>query len=164
MNQKKKLSKASRNYIFNLISVLPFLFLLITGLIVLKYHGGAEYEETTIGVNGFAWLKTHRIIALIVIPLMIIHLWLHKHWLKRLVTLNTKGKFGGTNMILFFIFMFCILTAFFAWFVFKDSKIGDAVRELHSKLGLMLIVFWIIHMTNYFRWLKDMTKKTFSKK
>jgi|GEM_PF-1594152 len=160
----KRLSKASRNYILNLISILPFIFLLISGLIVLRYHSGTEYEDLSLGINGYLWLKLHRIIALVVVPLIIIHLWLHKHWLKRLVTLKTKGKFGGTNMTLFFIFLFCVITALLAWLVFEDTKLGEALREVHSKLGLLLIVFFVVHLTNYFRWLKDMTFKFFGKK
>jgi hypothetical protein len=160
----KRLSKASRNYIFNLISILPFLFLLISGLIVLRYHSGTEYDDLSFGIDGYLWLKIHRITALVVVPLIIIHLWLHKHWLKRLITLKTKGKFGGTNMTLFFIFLFCVITALLAWLVFEDTKLGEALREVHSKLGLLLIVFFVVHLTNYFRWLKDMTLKFFRKK
>src|SRR5210317_1636177 len=121
-----KKSKASRNYVFNLISFLPFLFLLTTGLIVLRYHGGADYELFTLGLDGYVWLKVHRVAALVVVPLIIIHLWLHKHWLKRLITLKTRGNFGGTNMTLFFIFLFCVITALLAWLFLGDTKLAEA--------------------------------------
>ncbi len=160
----KKLSKASQNYFINLISFLPFLFLLVSGLIVLRYHSGTDYEQLSLGINGHLWLKVHRITALVVVPLIVVHLWMHKHWLKSLVTLKTKGKFGGTNMTLFFLFLFCLLTALLAWLVFEDTKLGEALREVHSKLGLLLIVFFVAHISNYYKWLLNMTRKKFGKR
>lgn len=163
-NTEKKLTKASRNYLLNLFTFLPFVFLLASGLIVLRYHSGTDYRELTFGLNGEVWLQIHRITELFIIPLIIIHLWMHKRWVIRLVTMKTKGKFSGNTVTLFFIFFACAITAWLAWLVLGDSKLGEALRDVHSKLGLLLIVFFVIHLSNHWKWLKTMTRKVFGKK
>lgn len=156
-------SKASRNYIFNLITFFPFVFLLFTGIIVLRYHSGFDYEFNTIGLNGHQWLKVHQVTALIVIPLIVTHLLMHMHWLKQLLTFKMKGKNSGMNLTLLIIFLMCALTALLAWFVFDGTKLAEALREVHTKLGLLLIIFFLIHLSNYFKWIKNMTLKKFGK-
>ena len=158
---RKKPSKASRNYIFNLISFLPLVLLLITGIIVLRYHSGTDQEIITLQLNGLQWTKIHRITALVVIPLIAIHLLMHPHWLKQLFRFTIKGKNGGMNLTLFILFTMCALTALLPWLVLDETKLADALRELHSKLGLLLIVFFAIHISNYFKWLINMTRKSF---
>lgn len=63
------------------------------------------------------------------------------------------------NLALFILFFLCALTGLLAWLVFNDSKLGEALRGLHTKLGLLLIIFFGIHIGNYFKWLLNMTKK-----
>ena len=159
----KKLSKATRNYIFNLITFLPFVFLLFTGIITLRYHSGFDYNLLTIGLNGDQWLKIHQVTAFVVIPLIVIHLLMHIHWLKQLFTFKMKGKNSGMNLTLLIVFLMCALTAFLAWFVFEGTKLAEALREVHTKLGLLLIIFFVIHLSNYFKWLVNMTKKMWKK-
>jgi hypothetical protein len=156
---EKKTSKATRNYFFNLFSFLPFLFLLFTGIIVLRYHSGFDDELPTLGLNGTQWLSVHQITALIIIPLIITHLLMHIHWLKQLFTFKLEGKNSGMNLTQLIVFLMCALTALLAWWVFDGTKLAEALRELHSKLGLLLIVFWGIHLYNYSRWLINMTRK-----
>jgi len=160
----KQMTKASRNYFFNLFSFLPFIFLLFTGIIVLRYHTGTEKVVVTMGIDGNAWVKIHQIIALIVIPLIFIHLLMHTHWLKQLLTFKMTGKNSGMTLTLFIVFLLCAITALLAWFVFDGTKMAEALREVHNKLGLLLIVFFAIHLYNYFRWLLNMTRKHFGKK
>ena len=165
MNQaQKKTSKALRNYIYDLSSITPFVFLLLTGIIVLRYHSGTEQEIRSFGLDGNLWLQIHRIAALIVIPLIIIHLLLHTHWIKDLFKYKLKGKNSGMNLTLFFVFAACAVTALLAWFAFYGKPLSEVLREVHSKLGLLLIFFYIIHVSNYYKWLARMTRKYLWKK
>lgn len=160
----KKISKATRNYYYNLFSLIPFLFLLFTGIVVLRYHSGTARETLTFGYNGQKWLEIHRIMMFIIIPVIGIHLWMHAHWLKNLVTLSLKGKNSGLNLTLFIVFLMCAVTAILGWTVLNGTPLGEVLVEVHSKLGLLLIFFFIIHMSNYFKWLVNMTRKHFGKK
>ena len=88
--KEKTLSKASRNYYLNIVTLLPFIFLLASGILVLRYHGGMDYNNETLGFNGHQWLETHQISALVVIPLILTHLWMHAYWIGNLLRLK-KG-------------------------------------------------------------------------
>ena len=161
-----KISKASRNYYLNVITILPFLILILSGLIILRYHGGESYEVATIGISGHIWLTIHRILALIVIPLIILHIWLHGYWIKKLFSLKqkNKGKNNDMNIALFVAFLLTMLTALLSWLIFEEKPIADLLRELHNKLGFALIFFFIVHLVNYFRWLMNMSQKIFGNK
>jgi len=158
-SNNSKITKASRNYFFNLFSFLPFIFLLFTGIIVLRYHTGTEKIVVTIGLDGITWLKIHQVMALAVLPLIFVHLLMHKHWLKQLLTFKMTGKNSGMTLTLFIVFLLCSITALLAWFVFDETKIAEALREVHNKLGLLLIIFFAIHLNNYFKWFLNMTRK-----
>lgn len=160
----KNKTKATRNYIFNISFFVPFLFLLFTGIIVLHYHSGYDYQLDSLGLNGNQWLKIHQLTALIVIPLIVIHLLMHIHWLKQLVGFKLKGKNSGLNLTLFIVFLMAALSALLAWFVFQDTKTAEVLREVHAKSGLLLIIFFGIHLSNYFKWLLTMSKKHFGKR
>ncbi|WP_340114073.1 hypothetical protein [Maribellus mangrovi] len=156
---EKKISKATRNYVFNLFSFLPFLFLLSTGIIVLRYHSGFDEKLPTLRLNGHQWLTIHQITALVIIPIIITHLMMHINWLKQLFTFKLKGNNSGMNLTQLIVFLMCALTALLAWWTFDGTKLAEVLREVHSKLGLLLIVFWGIHLYNYSRWLLNMTRK-----
>lgn len=159
-----KISKASRNYVYNLFSLFPFTFLLFTGIVVLRYHGGAPYIIETFGIDGYQWLWIHRITAIINIPIILVHLLWHLHWFKMLISLRFKGKNSGMNFTLFIVFILCAFTALLAWLVYRDSPVAEILREVHNKLGLLLIFFFIIHLSSYFKWFVNMTRKHFGKR
>ncbi|HPF52378.1 MAG TPA: DUF4405 domain-containing protein [Draconibacterium sp.] len=81
-----------------------------------------------------------------------------------LVKLQFKGKNSGTNLTLFIVFFLTAFTSLLAWFVFGDSPLAEILREVHNKLGLLLIFFFIFHLINYFRWFINMTGKILGKK
>lgn len=161
---ESKMTKSRRNYLYNTFSFFPFVFLLFTGIVVLRYHGGYAYVLETFGIDGYQWLWIHRISALAIIPIILVHLILHLHWLKMLVKLRFYGKNSGMNLTLLVVFLLSAITALLAWFVFKDSPVAEILREVHNKLGLLLIFFFILHLSNYFKWFITMTGKVLGKK
>ena len=158
---EKRLSKASRNYMYNLFAFFPFVFLLFTGVIVLRYHGGAPYVLETFGIDGYQWLWIHRITAIANVPIIAVHLFFNIHWFKMLFSLRFKGKNSGMNFTLFVIFLLCLITAFLAWLVYSEKPLAEVLQEVHSKLGLLLIFFFMLHLGTFFRWFINMTKKHF---
>ncbi len=145
--------------------MLPFLFLLFTGIVMLRYHSGTAKTVLTFGLDGNIWLQIHQITSLVIIPIVLGHLLMHIPWLKQLLTFKKMtGRNSGMTLTLLIIFLMCALTALLAWQVFDGTKLAEALREVHSKLGLLLIVFWGIHLYNFFRWLLNMTRMHFGKK
>ena len=162
--QENKNTKAIRNYWVDMISFLPFLFLLTTGVIMLMYHTGKPYSVETIGLNGETWMIIHKTLTVIALPLIIVHLFFHIEWLKKLFRLTLKSKYKGINVTLFVLFVLCVLTSLLSWLVFNDSNIGKAMRGIHNKFGILLIVFFVIHISNYFKWIVNMTRRIMKKK
>lgn len=162
----QKTSKATKNFFINIVALLPFLLLLASGIIILRYHGGMDYTNQTWNIDGHNWLEIHRILALIVIPFVGLHLWMHVHWLKTLFNFKkkSKGKNNDLNVALLVVFVLAVSTALLSWLVFKGTPTADLLREIHNKLGLALIFFFMVHLFNYIKWLVTMTKKSFRKK
>ena len=65
------------------------------------------------------------------------------------------------NFTLFLIFLMTALTALLAWFVFAGQPLAEILREVHNKLGLLLIFFFALHLSAYFKWFVNMTRKKF---
>lgn len=159
MKQGNSKSKAMRNYYVDIIAFVPFLFLLISGIVMLKYHSGTSSEVESMGLSGDAWILAHKVLAVISLPIVMLHLVLHVNWFKKLFTLKLKNKHRGINVTLFIFFLLCASTSLLSWLVFADSDTGKLLRGLHNKLGIILLVFFAIHIVVNFKWLKGMTMK-----
>ncbi|WP_066631593.1 DUF4405 domain-containing protein [Labilibacter marinus] len=152
-------SKAKRNYYVDVIAFIPFLLLLISGIVMLKYHAGAPYESTAMGLSGYVWTNVHKALTIIALPLVVLHLVLHANWLKKLFTFKLKNKNKGINISLFIFFVLCVVTSLLGWLVFPDSDIAGLLLGLHNKLGIVLVVLFVVHVLIYTKWLVKMTKK-----
>jgi len=164
MKKLNNLSASKRNYYVDIIAFLPFLLLLITGVVMLAYHNGTSNNVEIISLNGFQWINIHKVLTVIATPLVIIHLVLHADWVKKLFTMNLKKrKYKGLNIALFITFLLCMFTALFSWLVFGSSSAGEALRGIHNKFGLLLIALFVFHIINYSKWIIGMTKKALNK-
>jgi len=128
---------------------LPFVLLILTGLIMLKYHTGAAVESLYLGQDGHFWLSFHKAIALITTLLILLHLFVKTNWVKNLLQFQVKGGFKISNILLFVVFSLCMLTAMSSWLLFDDSTISTLLRGIHNKIGLLLIILFGIHIWNY---------------
>ncbi|NPD47682.1 MULTISPECIES: DUF4405 domain-containing protein [unclassified Lentimicrobium] len=163
MKTKNNSSKAKRNYYIDIAMLLPFLMLLFTGIIMLIYHTGKPYPETSLGLDGESWLKIHVVSAIISFVLVGIHLSLHLTWFKKLFSGQLKNKYWVRNLILVIVFLFTLLTSFIPLLFLGESDAAKMMLGIHNKLGLLLIVFFFIHLLSYFKWLVNMTKKAMIK-
>ena len=163
MQTQNNLSKSRRNYYVDIAMILPFLLLLSTGIIMLIYHTGKPYSETTLSIDGGSWLNIHIFFAVITVVIISIHLYLHLNWFKKLFTGKLKTKYWVRNLILVIIFSFTFLTSFIPLLFLSVSNTATMMLGIHNKLGLALIIFFVIHLLTYFKWLVNMTKKAFNK-
>jgi len=164
MNKQNNLSKSRRNYYVDIAIFLPFLLLLLSGIIMLGYHTGSPYSETIFNKDGYFWLNTHIILAIIASGTITIHLSFHVKWFKKLFSGQPKNKYWIRNLALFFLFSSTIITSVIPWLCLDESKTTSILLGVHNKIGLLLIVFFIIHLLSYFRWLTNMTKIVFGNK
>ena len=153
------MTKSKRNYYVDIATLLPFLLLLFTGIIMLIYHTGKPYSETTLGLDGDSWLNIHIVFAVISLVMISIHLYLHLNWFKKLFTGQLKNKYWLRNLMLVVVFSLTFLTSLIPWLFLEESNTATMMLGIHNKLGLLLIVFFVIHLLGYFKWLINMTKK-----
>ena len=148
----------TRFYIYT-ITLLPFIILLATGLVLLEYHTGTPLDSIVMGQNAHFWFSFHKIIAIISNPLLLLHLFVKTNWVKKLFTLKLKDRFKTSNILLFITFFLCTLTAFSAVFIFDGSDFAKVLDGIHNKLGLVLILVFTIHIWNYKKVIINQLKK-----
>lgn len=134
-------------------ALLPFLLLLATGIILLKYHTGAHSNATILGQDAYFWFPFHKITAVISTLFIALHLFVKTNWVKHLFTGKLKGAFKASNLILFVVFLLCVFTGFGSDLI--SSKLGG----VHNKFGLILIVMFLTHIWNYRKVIIGQVKK-----
>lgn len=159
MEKAKMQNKASVNYFINVISLLPFQLLLISGFFMLLYHTGKPYPSETIGMDGFTWMEIHKVLSIISVALILIHLIMHLNWFNKLFSKNSKLKYKSLIVILLIVFILTIGTAVTSWLFVHDIETVKGLRGIHNKLGMLLLVLFSFHLAHYMRWMVKMTKK-----
>lgn len=157
-------SVANRNYLVELLAIVPFMAMIITGIVMLVYHISENESLLLLGIQKSSWLLFHKITSCIALLMVIWHLIQHAYWIKKLFTLELKSKFKRVNTALFIIFTLTVLTALFSWLVFPKTMISNGLKGIHSKLGFTTIILFFFHIKNYFSWLKKMTQKFINNK
>lgn len=131
-----------RFYIYT-IAFLPFSLLLASGIILLKYHTGAQAEETVMGQNAYFWFPFHKISAILSTLLIGLHLFVKTNWVQSLFRLRIKGGYKKANIFLFVVFLLCVFTGF------GSDLVSARLGGVHNKLGLVLFILFLIHLWNY---------------
>lgn len=157
MKTKDSVPKSRKNYYVDITAFVPFLMLLFTGIIMLMYHTGIPKSETILSRNGEYWLNTHIVFAVISFLMIVVHLSLHLNWFQRLFTAK-RNEYWLRNLILVILFLATSLTSFIP-LILDELKSANIVLGIHNKLGLLLVMFFLIHLLSYYKWLISMTKK-----
>jgi len=163
MNSSNKNSKAKRNYFVDIAALVPMLILIFTGIIMLAYHAGQPYSEKILGLDGHIWLALHVWSAVLSFLIILLHLFLHATWFKKLFTGQLKNKHWIKNLLLVVLFLLASITAFLPWLFLGESGTASKMLGIHNKIGLLMIIFIIIHLFNYTGWMLKMTKRIFVK-
>lgn len=161
MKAQNKQAMSKRNYYVDIAILFPFVFLLFTGIVMLRYHAGMPTSETLLGNDAHFWLNTHIFSAIASFVMIVVHLSLHLGWFKKVFSGSIKNKYWIRNLVLVILFLLTILTSAVPWLFLQESSFADALLGIHNKLGLLLIVFFAIHLLGYSRWLINMTKRVF---
>lgn len=163
MGAKYSLTKSQKNYCVDIAALVPFIFLLFTGVIMLMYHTGTPKSENILSRDGYFWLNTHIVFAFISFVIIILHLILHLNWFKKLFSAKRKNKYWFRNLMLVILFVATALTSFTPLLIMDESTASSMILGIHNKFGLLLIAFFLIHFLSYSKWLFSMTQKVFMK-
>lgn len=163
MTDKNNSTKAERKYFIIIATLLPFLILIASGIILLLYHTGKPETEYTLSLAKNIWLTVHKTATVFSVLLITIHLIQHASWFKKVLSGKLKSKNKEMNLTLLALFLFAMITGVSSWLLVSDEKASYALLGVHNKFGLLLIILFLIHLKNYFRWLFTMTKKRINK-
>jgi hypothetical protein len=166
MQQSNNISKSTKiNFYLNLLNFVPFLIVIITGLILqIEYHMHRLTDYYIVsGLNKSGWLIIHKISATISLIGFIVHCIMH--W--KFISITSRKILGQKSLssvsLSYWLFIICIPTCFFAmasWIIFNQ---GEPARflfvEIHDKLALLLIIFSIIHIILRTGWMLRTYKK-----
>jgi hypothetical protein len=166
MDNLKTNTKTAINYWVNVSSLLPFILLIITGLILqANYHFSHKPEEYEVfSMNKKYWLLLHKIFALISTPIIFFHLALHFRWIKNLFMnkISSKGnKIVRTTKVLLILYFLTFITSMVSWLFLEDPHAKRMIIELHDKIALIIIIYFTIHIIQHFKWLVKNTQKIF---
>jgi len=157
-------TKSEQNYYADLIAFVPFILLLFTGIVMLGYHVGKPYSNETLRLSGYTWILAHKILTVIALPLITVHLLLHLNWIKKIFSNRQKSRHRGKNVTLLILFLLTAGTSLLSWLVVNNSETALGLRGIHNKIGILLIIFFILHLISYFKWLLTMTKRVILRK
>lgn len=164
MIEKDKRSKADRNYIVDMLALLPTLLVIFSGIVLLKYHSGSADAEKALNFTGYFWRDAHAFIGLIMVGIIGLHLAQHLNWFKTLFIKSERRRRWKRNLTLVVLFTLTVVTGLVQWLFMGDSDSAKLMLGVHNKFGLLMIIFVIIHLITYTDWLVGMTKKALTSK
>lgn len=155
MNNGKDISISLKNKLYlNFCNLAFFLIVTFTGSVIqIQYHMHRLSEAyVIIGLNKIGWTLLHKASAFIFFAGLMVHCLVN--W--RFVATSTKRIFEGNqtpfssnSYLLFLISTFACLTAVTSWFLFGGAgRVRFALVETHDKLGWLLVIFGIIHISS----------------
>ena len=156
MNKRTK-----TNFWVDIISLIFFTLMTMSGIIMLLFHtGSVEIDQYVLGIIGYNWYTIHKVLIVSSTALAIVHLILHPQWLKNVA----KGKMLPKSFTLkmsfwlFIVFFLNAILSLSSWLLVDNSSTDQVMHGLHSKTGLLLIVVYIFHLVQHFKWLLNTSK------
>jgi len=165
------MTKINKILIVNLL-LLPVSFLAVFSgsLLQVKYHAGRLPKTTYVLFNNyFDWVTIHKASASLFFIFLCTHIYLHKDWYYRMYKKNLLKRNAPIRLTI--VLLVTAITGFFPWiqslFVYfkgLETHFGEKFFiEIHDKLGILLIILLIFHITKRFRWIKFRLSKLFGK-
>ena len=126
--------------------------------IMFQYHMGHSGDINTTdkfwGLNYFNWSGIHKFFAVVLSLLMSYHFLLHWKWFKTVLLKKLLAK-NWQVIVLSIIFSIAFLTGFIPWLLQLGDNIDfdrRIILEIHDKIGLILIVYLVLHVSKRFKW------------
>jgi hypothetical protein len=163
----KMKTNAVMNYRADIITILPFLMMLATGVVIQAvYHfGHCPAEYPVLGIARTGWVSVHRLSSAASLACVAVHLYLHREYIRNVLVKKSSRRRAGKvreNFWLLVIFTVTSLTGVVSW-LFLAAPASRAVIEIHDKLGLALVVLSIHHVAHRLGWLKKRTEERFGR-
>ena len=121
------------------------------------HHGAISITDTFWGLHYLDWSGIHKTSTIVLSLLMAYHVLLHWKWYKNVVLKNLIAN-NRQVLLLSFIFIVSFLTGFIPWILqlgVGTDTIRRSILEIHDKLGIVLIVFLVLHIRKRFKWFKN---------
>ncbi len=122
---------------------------------------GIDTTKTIWGLRYSDWATLHRYTNVFFSLLMIYHIYTHWKWYKEVVVKHLIGK-NIQITALSILFLLVALTGFIPWLIDLSGSTGDLrilFIELHDKLALILIIYFILHIIKKTKWYMKAYKK-----
>jgi hypothetical protein len=141
--------------------VMAFSGLLIQIAYHMGHHGNISINNNVLALGYYNWSVVHKLSAVIVILLMIIHMALH--WKVQIAVFRRKPSAKSIQLtILSVVFVLVAITGFLPWFIHLAKGV-EVLRktfiEVHDKLAIVLVIYLILHVIKRRRWYLSIFKK-----
>lgn len=124
-------------------------------------HGDINTNNIVWGLNHSQWSLSHKISIVILSSFMAYHFISHLKWFNVIICKNLIAK-NRQVFILSFVFIIAAITGYIPWFL-KLTDSEETTRkifiEIHDKIGLVLIVFLVLHTFKRAQWFITTFKK-----
>ncbi len=124
-------------------------------LIQVEYHIGKHgISKHVLGIDYQGWSLIHKYSVVILFLLAIFHIYLHWKWYR---TVIRKKLFSKNKEVLglSIIFLLVAITGFLPWIMFLvdgSQDVRNTFIEVHDKLAIILIVYFIMHLAKRLKW------------
>jgi hypothetical protein len=160
MQRSNNLSKSVKtNFFINLLNFIPFLIVIITGLILqVGYHMHHLPDGYVVScLNKSGWSILHKISASISLAGLITHFMLHWNFISVISDKILRKKSIATATLSYWLFIISVPTCLIAMTSWIFLNHGDIARhilvEIHDKLALLLIILFIMHIISRAGWI-----------
>jgi ferredoxin len=121
-----------------------------------QYEQAREIDTDKIvcGFNYSGWSAIHKFVIVIFSSLMIYHIYTHWYWYKGVVAKHLIGK-NVQVITLSVLFSLTAVTGLIPWFIDLyggPAAVRMSLIEIHDKLTLLLIIYFILHIIKRSKW------------
>jgi len=117
-------------------------------------HGDIITTDTLWGIDYGGWSAIHKAATIALSLIMAYHILLHWKWYKN-VLIKKLIKKNRQVLLLTVIFIVTSATGLIPWLLLSCDEMNITRRgilEIHDKLGIILIVFLVLHLSKRFNW------------
>jgi hypothetical protein len=125
------------------------------------HHGGIDMARRVCGLSYAGWSTTHKAAIVLLSVLVAVHVVHHWKWYTAVVRKRTYGK-NKTATVLTILFVVTAVTGYIPWLV--DWAAGSqaarkAFIEVHDKITWFLLVYFVLHAVQRFKWFLDALRR-----
>lgn len=127
---------------------------ILSGSVTYEQIRGINLNNTAWGFNYYEWSAIHKACIVTFSLLMVYHIYIHWNWYKEIIRRHLIHK-NKEVFTLSAIFLIAALTGFASWLVSLVSNsvtLRYTIIEIHDKITLALIIYFILHVIRRKKW------------